>query len=196
MDDDELLRRQDRLCTEADRVAGDLGLDALLSGVGRPVRVGSAALALMTGRDLDIDVVCARLTPATATAVAAIGARLAVHERVREVTFRDDTGHWNTDPRYPDGLYLGVRCRSREGHDWTLDIWFVDRPDRQPSHVHLRTLPPRLTPATRLAVLRLKHTLAGHPARGYDVYRAVLDHGVRTPGEFERWYRERPSADT
>jgi hypothetical protein len=185
---DELLRRQDELQSEANAVCSDLRLDELLSGAGQPVRVGSSALGLMVRRDVDITVICAELDPATAEAVAGIGARLALHQRVRQVRFRDDTGHWNTDPGYPDGLYLGVDYRCAPGRDWNLDIWFVDEPGRQPDLAHLTTLAPRLTPDARIAILRIKQACAdrGASVRGIDVYRSVLDDQVRTPEQFEQ----------
>ncbi|MBH1938729.1 hypothetical protein I5Q34_31465 [Streptomyces sp. AV19] len=190
---DDLTRQQERLRTEADAVAADLGLAELLDPAGEAVRVGSAALGLMVRRDLDVTVVCPVLDDAAKALVAGIGARLAVHDRVREVRFRDDTGHWNTDPRYPDGLYLGVAYRSAGGREWTLDLWFVDEPDRQPDLAHLTELPPRLTEAHRAAILTIKHELAGRDegtARvpSYEVYRAVLDEGVATVEEFDAWH--------
>jgi hypothetical protein len=186
---DELLQRQDALQAEADAVCADLGLGELLASVGQPVRVGSSALGLMVAQDVDITVTCPALSPATMEAVAGIGARLAVHQRVRQARFRDDTGHWNTDPAYPDGLYLGADYRAPQGHDWNLDIWFVDEPDRQPDLAHLTTLAPRLTPETRIAILRIKQAWAdrGAKVRGFDVYRSVLDDQVRTPEQFDQW---------
>ncbi|MFI9158933.1 hypothetical protein [Kitasatospora aureofaciens] len=201
--DEELLRHQAALQAEADAVHADLGLDARLGALGTPVRVGGSALGLMVRRDLDVTVVCPRLDTAAHERVAALGARLAVHERVRQVRLRNDTGAWNEDPdAYPDGLYLGLSYRSPASHshcppedrDWTLDLWFVDDPARQPDLAHLRDLPPRLTPQARTAILRIKHAWAhspdyGRTVRSWDVYRAVLDGGVRTPEEFERHRR-------
>ena len=57
----ELLRQQDRLQAEASAAEGDLELAALLTPIGHPVRVGSAALALMVWRDLDVTVICTEL---------------------------------------------------------------------------------------------------------------------------------------
>lgn len=189
---EELLRKQDALRSAADAVGADLRLDELLSAVGRPVRVGSYALGLMVRRDLDVTVICPKLDPRTLEAVAGIGARLAQHLRVRQVRFRDDTGEWNTDPDYPDGLYLGVDCRSVRGQDWNLDIWFVDEPDRQPDLAHLEALPARLAPDTRAAILGIKQAWAdraeyGSSVKSVDVYRSVLDGGVRTPEQFDEW---------
>ncbi|MFB7916013.1 hypothetical protein [Streptomyces sp. NPDC056061] len=189
---EELVQQQDALRSAADAVGADLRLDELLSGVDRPVRVGSYALGLMVRRDLDVTVVCPRLGPRTLDVVAGIGAQLARHRRVRQVRFRDDTGEWNTDPGYPDGLYLGVDCRSVQGQDWNLDIWFVDDPDRQPDLAHLKALPPRLTPETRAAILGIKQAWAGRAEYGrsvksFDIYRSVLDDHVRTLEQFDEW---------
>ncbi|WP_199537055.1 hypothetical protein [Spongiactinospora gelatinilytica] len=82
-----------------------------------------------------------------------------------------------------------MRYRCPDGNDWNLDIWFIDEPGRQPSTVHLRTIRPRLTGETRVAILRIKRALAargGPRVSGYEIYLAVLDEGVRTPEEFDR----------
>jgi hypothetical protein len=125
-----------------------------------------------------------------------LGAELAMHPRTRRVEFRNDTGTWNTDPGYPDGLYLGLGYRSAAGCDWKLDVWFVDDPDRQPDLTHLRTLPPRLDRGARLAILRIKTAWYARPeygrsVRSFDVYTAVLDAGVRTPEQFNDWIASR-----
>lgn len=173
---------------EADEVAADLDLWDLLGALGDPVRVGSAALGLMVHRDLDVTVVCAKLHVAP---VAEVGAQLARHARVRSVLFRNDTGQWNTDPTYPDGLYLGLRYRSDAG-DWTIDIWFVDNPLRQPDLQHLDTLLPRLDETKRTTILRIKTEWVSKPeygptVSGFDIYSAVLDAGVTDLEGFERW---------
>ena len=100
----ELLDRQRALQMEADQVAQDLMLMELAQPLGDPVLVGSAALGLMVWRDLDVTVVCPGLD---IDAVVQVGSRLALHPRIREVVFRNDTGAWNTNtnPTYPYGLY-------------------------------------------------------------------------------------------
>lgn len=98
-----------------------------------------------------------------AAAITSLGARLASHARIRQIQFRNDTGDWNNDPAYPDGLYLGLGYRSLEGQAWNVDIWFVDEPDRQPDLQHLRDLPTRLDPEVRSAILVIKEAWAGRP---------------------------------
>lgn len=192
MDVSEVLGEQDALRAEAEGVYRELRLEKLLADVGIPTIVGSAALGLMVRRDLDLDVVCERLDDAAVAAVAAIGARLATQPHVRLVTFRNDSGAWNREPdAYPDGLYLGVECVSA-GATWNLDIWFLDEPERQSSTAHLTTLRPRLTDESRVAIIEIKRAWADRPEYGttvksFDVYRAVLDDGVRDPARFETW---------
>ncbi|MGN6128449.1 MAG: hypothetical protein ACTHON_17975, partial [Humibacter sp.] len=121
---------------------------------------------------------------------------LGVRSDVRAVTFRDDTGRWNTDPGYPDGLYLHVECADDHDDLWTFDIWFVDQPERQPDLRHLTDIGPRITPETQAAILAIKRATQRIDPNGarlpsIDIYRAVLDRGVRTPEEFRRTLRDR-----
>src|SRR3954453_20224859 len=160
---DDLLRRQDDLQSEGAALRSDLPLDIHLSPHGVVMDVGSAALGLMVWRDLDLTVVCPTLNVGQ---VADTGARLARHERVREVRFRNDTGAWNTNAQYPDGLYLSLDCRDRAGNPWKVDIWFVDEPERQPDLAHARQLPHRLRPETRAAILVIKDAWARRPEYG------------------------------
>ncbi len=62
-----------------------------------------------------------------------------------------------------------------------------------PDLAHLRTMPARLTTETRVAILRIKQAWDVRPeygksVRGVDVYDAVLDHGVRSLEEFEKYW--------
>ncbi|MBE9914862.1 hypothetical protein G8C92_12535 [Paenibacillus donghaensis] len=193
--DDELLVRQKALQAEAGEVAEELKLMDLLSRAGEPVRVGSSALGLMVWRDLDITVICPRLDKRVA---AQIASELMLHAGVRELKFINDTGMWNTDPTYPDGLYLGLKYKSLQGKEWKLDIWFVDEPDRQPDLGHLKTMPEQLTPQRRESILRIKSIWAeraeyGKTVRSYDIYTAVLNDDVRTLDQFQEWLEHRPA---
>ena len=190
--DDDLLARQDARQAEAAAVLADLDVMALLGQVGRPVQVGSSALGLMVARDIDVTTLCPSLDVAP---VFDLGRALATHPRVRRVTFRNDTGAWNTSPDYPDGLYWMVECLSEAGNAWKLDLWLIREGTTQFDLEHLRTLPARLDPERRAAILRIKEAIRddpGHPpGPSYRVYEAVLDHGVRTPAEFEAYLARR-----
>jgi len=182
---DALVERQQALQNEAAAVLDDLGLLPLLHEIGRPVQVGSLALGLMVARDIDLTILCPELD--VTRIFEAIGP-LAAHPRVRELRFRNDTGHWNVDPDYPDGVYWGPRYRSEAGGEWTVDLWFIQEGSRQFDLEHLESLPPRLTPETRLAILQIKDECLGRPwYSSYGIYSAVLDHGVRTAQAFRAY---------
>lgn len=192
----ELLDAQSQLQIEADEVVRMLGLDALLRTIGRPTRVGSSAMGLMVRRDIDITVACDRLTQDAVVAFSQIAVQMILRtDCVTAVRFRNDTGHWNIEPeKYPDGLYLWLSVQTPTKTTWTLDIWLVDKPERQPDIRHLTTLLPRLSEADREVILQIKTVLA---ATAHNVtktpsalvYEAVMDHGVRTYQEFEKWFR-------
>lgn len=178
----DLREREQQLQDEAAAVLADLDLLALVGQLGRPVQVGSVPLGLMVARDIDLTVLCADLD---ADRIFDAVRPLASHPRIRELRFRNDTGGWNVDPDYPDGIYWGPRYRSETGEDWTLDIWFIHEQSRQFDLEHLESLPPRLTPELRLAILQIKEDCLGRPwYSSYGIYAAVLDHGVRTPAAF------------
>lgn len=191
----ELFDAQSHMQTEADEVVRLLDLDRLLAKVGRPVRVGSSAMGLMVRRDIDITVSCDRLDSAALEAFGSIGAHLLRQtQHVGAVKLRNDTGHWNMEPeKYPDGLYLWLSVQMPNEARWTLDIWLVDQPERQPDLAHLKTLLPRLSDATRAIILTIKHDLVASADRSDAkipsalVYEAVMDHGVRTSADFAKW---------
>jgi hypothetical protein len=144
----------------------------------------------MVWRDLDLTVVCPALHLQD---IFQAGAAIAAHPRVRQLRFRNDTGHWNTDPKYPDGIYWGVDYRKDAQH-WNVDIWFVDDPDRQPDLAHVASIPSRLDDDTRRAILAIKYAWHERPeyrstVTSFDIYTAVLDHGVRSPTDFDVYMR-------
>jgi hypothetical protein len=92
--------------------------------------------------------------------------------------------------------HRGVGYRSSAGHDWKLDIWFVDEPARQPDLTHLQWMPAQLVPDTREAILLVKSAWASRPEYGksfksFDIYTAVLKDGVRTRDGFQEWLANR-----
>ena len=152
----------------------------------------------MVRRDIDITVVCANLHDNALAAFSAIGAGLMRRtDCVTAVRFRNDMGRWNVEPEnYPDGLYLGLSVTVPGNLAWTVDIWLVDKPERQPDLVHLKTLLPRLSDADRNSILEIKYALVRREPTtnripSVKVYEAVMDHGVKTPAEFEAWFRNK-----
>ena len=106
------------------------------------------------------------------------------HPRVRELRFRNDTGHWNEDPNYPDGVYWGPGTTDA-GEDWSLDLWFIHEHSRQVDLEHVLVLPPRLTPRDPPRDPsdqgRLPRTALVQQPRDHD---GGAHHDVRTPAEY------------
>lgn len=87
---DPLVERQRALQEEAAAVLDDLELLPLLQTLGDPVKVGSVALGLTVARDIDLTILCPELD---AGRVFEVVQPLVAHPRVRELRFRNDTGH-------------------------------------------------------------------------------------------------------
>jgi hypothetical protein len=197
--DEDLLERAKRLDEEACAIRERLDLHARLESLGVPVVVGAAGLGVIDRRDLDITTTCATLDEETLDRIARLGADLARREDVRQVVIRDDTGRWNTDPRYPDGCYLGLEVMSPVGELWTADLWFVDQPERQPDLAHLRRFSPLMTDESRARILALKRATRARGADdeaipGYLIYEAVTQGGVRSETELREWVNRRGAA--
>jgi hypothetical protein len=191
------LETQRQLQADADEVVRQLDLAQLLGTIGRPIRVGSSAMGLMVRRDIDITIVCPKLDATTLEAFSEVGAHLMRVASVGSVRFRNDCGVWNKEPdKYPDGLYLGVTVTAPNEATWTLDIWAIDEPGRQPDLAHLEQVLPRIADEHRIAILQIKRILADRE-KGLDripsalVYEAVVDHAVRTADQFDGWFTAR-----
>lgn len=194
---EQLLARQALLQAQAADVLADLELIALLSSAGEAALVGSAAMGLMTQPDIDVSVVCDVWHADMAFQAVR---RLASHPRVFQLSFLNQTGHFN--PGFPtDGLYWGVGYRSEHGQEWKLDLWFWQHGATAGNQEYVEAVQRRLAPESRLAILWLKHTYQQlkryglHDVRSVDVYDAVLQHGVRSPAEFAAYLEagQRPS---
>lgn len=190
----ELLRRQGELQAEAVTVVRELGLPGLLTPLGPVEQIGSSVSGLMVWRDIDLGVRCHDLTPGRAWATML---PLLTKPRVVALDYRNETGD-----RSPSGLpadqryYFVLRYEAKADREWKIDLslWLSDAPRNQLGQTE--QIRRRLTDETRLAILWIKevwHTLPEYPYEvgGTDVYDAVLEHGVRTPSEFDAYLRER-----
>ena len=82
---------------------------------------------------------------------------------------------------------------------WKIDISFWVNESKKFQAVETEQLRRRLSDETRLAILWIKdiwRTKPEYPQQvgGVHIYRAVLDHGVRTPAEFGRYLAD-PAPD-
>jgi hypothetical protein len=179
--DEELLAREDVLQAEARQFAADRDLANLLARLGRVIPVGSAVTGLMVWRDLDYTVDADGVT-----AKAVWGAVRPLLERCHRLVYADETGDRVAETAPYERHYFVFRIDG-----WKLDvsIWTNGAPAEVERYA--RQLAERLDDETRLAILRLKdawHTRPEYPeiVGAFEIYEAVLEHGVRTPEQLER----------
>lgn len=191
--DDNLFRRQEALQAEAEEVMDQLQLLRLLNRAGKTIIVGSKALGLMVWRDVDIEIYCPVLSP---DSIFETIRPLASVPGIHKLNFRDWSGPRSVSD-VPDGLYWGVRYQPDADPEWKFDLWFVaEHTTHRMGSEALSTMPPRLTPEVRSTILRLKSLWFEHPSYRHvvystDIYDAVLEHGVATTEQLERYLRER-----
>jgi hypothetical protein len=172
VNDDTLLARQAALQREAATFVRELGLIEMLGRAGRVLQLGSAVTGLMVWRDLDFGVDAPGLTTE-----AAWETLLPVLGRCSSLRYTYD----HEDQRH----YFVMRIEA-----WKVDVslWFAGVPSAvEPFQAEL---PARLTPESRLTILRLKdfwHRLAHYPeiVSAWEIYDAVLNHEVRTLEAFD-----------
>jgi hypothetical protein len=91
------------------------------------------------------------------------------------------------------GLFWQIRYRDEAGSVWEVDNWLLAHSH---PHAHLadkfaNAMQRALTDETRRAILEIKEALLGEAGmRSIDVYRAVLEGGVRSLSEFKQWMEE------
>ena len=180
--DEELLARQELLQAEARRFAADHGVEELLAPLGRVISVGSAVTGLMVWRDLDYTV-----DAAGTTAAAVWEALRPLLPRCRRLLYADETGDRVAETAPYERHYFVFRI-----DDWKLDITIWTNGAPVDVERYQRELVSRMDDEARLAILRLKdawHTRPEYPEviGAFEIYEAVLEHGIRTPEELERY---------
>jgi len=181
----ELLDRAAVLQSAARDTIEHLGLERLWSTVGRPVLVGATRFGLMRKPNLDFEIY---VDAPTVEAGFGVISRLASIPGVTEVRFLNFMGI-ESDP----GLYWQVFYRAPEGTMWDVDNWLVpfSHPHAGMADAFATAMQATLSDQTRAVIMRIKTTMPPDcGARGIDVYRAVLDYGVRTLPEFMSWLDE------
>jgi hypothetical protein len=190
----ELLSRQDALQQEARQIVETLGLHERLGQAGQVSEHGSSISGLMAWRDIDFGVTSPGLTTERAFEIML---PLLQHPQTARVRYQNETGPrtFMGDQRN-ERLFFMVYYDHTDGETWKIDIAFWLWPEPRGESHAATAIRDRLTGETRVAILWIKdlwHGLAAYPSvvGSVDIYTAVLDHGVRTPGEFDAYLAER-----
>ncbi|HLG78205.1 MAG TPA: hypothetical protein VKX46_17450 [Ktedonobacteraceae bacterium] len=154
---------------------------------GAPILVGAVAYGLAMAPDIDMEIYCD--VPRIEDGFTVLR-DCALHPNVRKARF----GNYLNEA--DEGLYWRLIYRTDEGTDWKIDMWSLPRDHPGPCAAQLiEPLRQALTPETRRAILELKALMQNGSIPRYpsiDIYRAVIDGGVRTSAQLEAWLELHP----
>ena len=170
------------LVGEALSIVEELRLLEILRLHGRAEVVGSVALDLVVKPDIDVHL---HADSEDLLAVCDdIYHQLLASDRVRQVRI--------SDYRDSGGLKVGIDSLPGLSGPWSIDIWVTNSAEAAGFQL-VDALRPVLTAETRQTILAIKRHYheSGRlrDALSTRVYSAVVDHGVRTPEEFEKLLR-------
>jgi len=180
---DPLLAEDARLRAEADRLLAS-GLRDALDAFGAVHIMGSYSLQLMVWRDLDIHIVRRQIGKRE---FFDLGGRIADAVHPAKMHYRNE--HVMQTAGLPRGLYWGVYLGDERAGAWKIDVWMSDEAGFAASRDFQERVRSGLTDDRRRAILQIKSAVWTHPEyrRGFssaDIYRAVIEEGVRDATEF------------
>ena len=168
----------------------ELDLERRLDDVGPMLLTGSFVSGLMVWRELDIMFLGGpALSP---TDVLAAMGRLVLHPGVVRFDYTDERGPRSPTGEARDERYHVSASYARPSGTWRLDLTFWLRDLHENVTAWHQQLRDSMTPEERRAILSIKdvwHRRPEYPdaVSGLEIYTAVLQHGVRTPEQFEDW---------
>jgi len=178
----DLLERAARTRQQAQAILDDLDLLEKWRRFGRPVLVGAVSFDLAVAPDIDMEVYCPELRIEHGFQVLA---ECALNPRVIAAQFLNALSS-------PDkALYWQLRYRTDNGTEWKVDMWSAPQDyDLPRGENFVQPMKESLTDEARQAILALKEARADGRLPTFlsvDLYRAVLDGGVRTAREMQQW---------
>jgi hypothetical protein len=180
-DDTFLLQRQNARQEQAHTVMDALQPLQRWDQFGEPKLCGAMSYGLLVAPDIDIEIYGALSVDAGFSLVSDWAGALAV-DRVLFINAVNG----------PDaGLGWEVRYHV-DGMPWAVQMWLLPADYDGPRSADLvEPMRTALCSRTRSAILRIKESLVerGAEYRSIDVYRAVLDDGVKDVEEYDRWCR-------
>ena len=190
---DPLISHDAALRAEADNLLIETGLMDLLRQRGSIHVSGSYVLRLMTWRDLDVYLEAPAIT---VTDFFTLGTRIAELLDPWKMFFTNNRAR--LDPKYPGGLYWGIRLGDVRKGAWKIDLWAMDSPACRLALEKSDEIAARLTPESRQVILKLKSQLWRHPdyrdtITAKTIYDAVLGGGVTDLDGFWVFVRSRTS---
>jgi hypothetical protein len=179
----------DELKREADELMARVRLSEALGSYAQWFVGGSYSYDLMVWRDLDVYA----LDPdRDLRACFEVGYALSARLPAWKARFTNNFGG------KPNGYYWGLKTGDERAGAWKLDVWFLDQEDYSAHRAYSAAMGRRLTTETRAAICAIKESYWRRAeyrdtVTSADIYRAVLDHGVRRLEDFAQWRAGRQS---
>ncbi len=153
---------------------------------GTPILVGAVAYGLVVAPDIDLEVYCDE--PRIEDGFTILRG-CALNSRVKKARFANEL-------EGPDqGLYWQLRYLHEDGQLWKIDMWSLRHDHPGPVARDLvEPMRAALTDERRRVILEIKEQIVmrGLSYPSIQVYRAVIDAGVRSIEEFEAWRKMNP----
>ena len=196
----DLLKQQEELHIEGQKVLDGLVLLPELQKYGEPIIVGSFALELLTRRDIDVEVIVESLDKKQVQGICSYLVGLNLPRM--DLTVMDNT--LDKVPQLPNSYYVGIKYidknvpfndrNTRNPLAWQIDIHFLTSEDSK-ARAKDEEIKSKLTPERKLSILEIKYFMATNPKYhrtifSVDVYDAVLDHGVKDLEGFQKYLQE------
>ncbi len=175
--------RSRRMREQALEILAELDLMGLWGRFGRPVLVGATAYDLVWDPDLDMEIYCPRVSAEQGFRV--LGECASRNPRV--LSARYDNLISGPDRAY----YWQLRYRAEEGTEWKVDMWSAPEDYDLPRSEYLvEPMNRALNEELRALIVGLKAARRREPGLeclSIDLYRAVLEDGVRSPETLREW---------
>ncbi|RJP26600.1 MAG: hypothetical protein C4527_14765 [Candidatus Omnitrophota bacterium] len=183
MEIDAILQYASAQRTIALQITEDLRLMERWGRFGRPVLVGAVAYDLVYGPDIDMEIYCSDLRIEHGFQV--LSECCSLSPQITSAAFRN---HLHDADK---ALYWQLNYRQNTGTEWKIDMWSASEDyDLPRGETIVEPIKRSLTRETRALILQLKQRRANDPSLSclsIDLYRAVLDGGVRDIEGLRNW---------
>ena len=183
-----LLENQARLRAQCKKLLAETGLQKVLATYGRVEMEGSYVYGLMTHPDIDLCVISKSISKESSGKL--VGA-LASFAPVRKLKTSDRVNHVQEKRKAIKGYWIGLEMNF-EDTIWNIDIWYQQSEWRNDKTSEWKEKLDALTESQRIAILTIKEELRAQERYGVskeyvgvDVYRAVIEHNVKTAQELD-----------
>jgi len=182
MTSSEIIQRSEQRRQTGEAILCNLDLMNRWRRFGRPVLVGALAIDVAVAPDIDMEIYCPELKVEHGFQVLA---ECVLNSRITSIQFVNGL---NTPDK---ALYWQLHYKTDDGVDWKIDMWSAPEDYPLPRGEHfVQPMRNAMTPEARLAILTLKEARAAGELPMFlsiDLYRAVIEGGVRTPDQWLAW---------